>query len=249
MKCRRKRVAATACGFHGADRRYAYVHIIFFPAFIDLVYSEGRKDTDNMMIDEMNVTAVHTKASDVLLNGEKVLRVEKHEKLDIFDENTYVLVNGAQFHNGTIEVKMLSRLLPDAPDFARGFIGIVFRVNENGSEFESYYVRPTNGRHPDPVRASHGSQYFSYPGYTFAYFREHGITGYEAPCDIGLDEWIDLKAVIHDENAEFYVNDMENPVLCVNGMKHGKGIKGGLGFYVDTGTEAFYKDLKVTAED
>lgn len=28
-----------------------------------------------------------------------------------------------------IEVKMLSRLLPDAPDFARGFIGIVYRAN------------------------------------------------------------------------------------------------------------------------
>ncbi|MBQ7991654.1 MAG: hypothetical protein IJ252_01360 [Solobacterium sp.] len=200
-------------------------------------------------IDETNVTCSHTKAENVILDGEKVLRVEKHEKLDIFDENTYVLINGEKMHNGTIEVKMLSRLLPDAPDFARGFIGIVYRVNENGSEFESYYVRPTNGRHPDPVRNSHGSQYFSYPGYTFAYFREHNISGYEAPADIGLNEWIQLKAVIRDEYAEFYVNDMETPILKVDPMKHGKGISGGLGFYVDTGTEAFYKDLRVTVED
>ncbi len=203
----------------------------------------------NINIDETNVTCSHAKAENVILNGEKVLRVEKHEKLDIFDENTYVLVNDEKMHNGTIEVKMLSRLLPDAPDFARGFIGIVYRVNDNGSEFESYYVRPTNGRHPDPVRKSHGSQYFSYPGYTFAYFREHNISGYEAPADIGLDEWIQLKAVIRDEYAEFYVNDMDTPVLKVDPMKHGKGISGGFGFYVDTGTEAFYKDLKVTVED
>jgi hypothetical protein len=203
----------------------------------------------NLNIDETHVTCSHTRAGNVILDGEKVLRVEKHEKLDIFDENTYVLVNDEKMHNGTIEVSMLSRLLPDAPDFARGFIGIVFRVNEDGSEFESYYVRPTNGRHPDPVRNSHGSQYFSYPGYTFAYFREHNISGYEAPADIGLNEWIHLKAVIRDEYAEFYVNDMEKPVLKVDPLKHGRGIRGGFGFYVDTGTEAFYKDLKVTVED
>ena len=33
-----------------------------------------------------------------------------------FDENTYAKLKDFSFHNGTIEVKMLSRLLPDAPD-------------------------------------------------------------------------------------------------------------------------------------
>ena len=201
------------------------------------------------MLTAKNFTTVHTTIQDTILNGESVVRVEKTEKIDIFDENTYAILNGSQFHNGIIEVKMLSRLLKNAPEFARGFIGIVFRVNEKGSEFESYYVRPTNGNHPDPVRRSHGSQYFSYPGYTFAYFREHAIEGYEAPADIALDQWIRLKAVIRDEKAAFYVKDMEHPILEVGDLKHGKGIKGGVGFYVDTGTEAFFKDLKITCED
>ena len=144
---------------------------------------------------------------------------------------------------------MLSRLLPDAPDFARGFIGVVFRVNEEGNKFESYYVRPTNGNHPDPIRRSHGSQYFSFPGYTFEYFREFNITGYEAPVNIGLNEWIDLKCIIHDKEGEFYVNNMETPALTVNDLKHGKDTRGSVGFYVDTGTEAFYKDLEITYED
>ncbi len=87
------------------------------------------------------------------INSEQVLRVVKSEKIYEFDENTYAKLKESSFHNGIIEVKMLSRLLPDAPEFARGFIGIAYRINEQDSEFESFYVRPTNGRTcEDPVR-------------------------------------------------------------------------------------------------
>jgi len=190
--------------------------------------------------------AIHTNIQWINLENEQVLRVEKNEKIDRFDENTIVLFEEEQpFHNGIIEVKMRSRLLPDAPDFARGFIGIVFRSKQDGSEFESYYVRPTNGNHPDRVRRAHGSQYFSYPGYTFAYFREFGIDGYEAPVNIQLDEWIAVKAVIMNEKATFYVQDMDHPVLEVIDLKHGADASGAVGLYVDTGTEGFFKDWKI----
>ena len=191
--------------------------------------------------------AVHTAVSTAELNGEKVLRVIKAEKLMEFDENTYAKLTGSSFHNGVIEVDMLSRLLPDAPDFARGFIGIAFRINGDDTAFESYYVRPTNGRTDDPVRKAHGSQYFAYPKYTFAWFREHGITEYEAPVDIGLDEWIHLKAVVEDERAEFFVNG--TLTLAVPDLKHGGRLRGAVGLFVDIGTEGFFKNLTITAAD
>lgn len=196
-----------------------------------------------------NFQAVHTTLENVQLDGDNALRVVKSEKIDRPDEDTFAQLLGPDFHNGIICVEMRSRLLPDAPEYARGFIGIVFRSSEGGAEFESYYVRPTNGRHPDPVRRTHGSQYFSYPGYTFSYFREHDITGFEAPCDIGLDEWITLKAEIKEEKAVFYVNDMESPVLTVNHLKHGADARGSVGLYVDIGTEGFFRNLQVTYED
>lgn len=114
----------------------------------------------NFELKKQNFDALYTKVTNEKLNDQEVLRVEKIDKIDIYDENTYAKLKDIKFRNGIIKVKMLSRLLPNAPDFARGFIGIVFRVNEDNSEFESYYVRPTNGRHPDPIRRSHGSQYF-----------------------------------------------------------------------------------------
>lgn len=193
---------------------------------------------------------MHTLVEDAELDGIPALRIVKKDKLDIPDENTYAALKDVSFHNGTIEVRMRSRLLPDAPDYARGFIGIVYRASDDASEFESFYVRPTNGRNcSDSVRKAHGCQYFSYPRYTFSYFREFGITAYEAPVEIALNEWFTLKAVIQDEKASFYLNGSNVPVLKVPFMKHGKGTKGSLGIYVDIGTEAFVSDLKITQED
>jgi len=200
-------------------------------------------------VNEEGFLAVHTAIKNVDFGGEAVLRVVKAEKIDQPDENTYAKLDGYSFHNGVIEVKMLSRLLPDAPSHARGFIGIAFRISEDDSQFESYYVRPTNGRTDDPVRRAHGSQYFSYPTYTFSYFRDRGITQYEAPVDIGLDEWIKLKAVITDSRGTFYLNDAEEPALVVEDMKHGADLRGAVGFFVDIGTEAFFKDLVITQYD
>ncbi|AEB07044.1 hypothetical protein Corgl_0934 [Coriobacterium glomerans PW2] len=182
------------------------------------------------------------------LNNEIVTRVVKSTNIHEFDENTYAKKMNLTFHNGIIEVKMLSRLLPDAPSFARGFIGIAFRINEDDSEFESFYVRPTNGRVTENVRKNRAIQYFSYPKYKFDYFRKNGISDYEGTADIGLDEWITLKAVINCSNGTFYLNDNETPALVVKNMKHGDS-KGSLGLFVDIGTEGFFKELKTTLFD
>ena len=202
------------------------------------------------MINKENRKENYTHISNEVIDNEKVLRVVKSGKINEYDENTYAKLVDSSFHNGIIEVKMLSRLLKEAPDFARGFIGIAYRINEDDTKFESFYVRPTNGRQcDDPVRKQHGFQYFSYPTYTFAYFRERGITKYENQVDIDLNEWISLKAVIEDEKAIFYLNDDLQPLLVVDQMIHDKSMRGNIGFFVDIGTEAFFKDLKITYFD
>lgn len=203
----------------------------------------------NINLDMYNFEPVNTKIENINIDNEQVLKVIKAKKIMEFDENTYAKLIDSSFHNGVIEVKMLSRLLKNAPDFARGFIGIAYRINEDDSAFESFYLRPTNGRIDDPVRKNRGCQYFSYPKYTFAYFRDKNITDYEGPADIGLDEWISLKAVIENEQAKFYLNDNKEPVLVVDNMKHGVGKHGAIGFFVDIGTEAYFKDLKITYTD
>ena len=199
-----------------------------------------------MNIHEMIVKAVNVKCQKEFLADQAVIKVVKANKLMEFDENTYVKIADSVFHNGIIEVKMLSRLLADAPDFARGFIGIAFRISEDDSSFESFYVRPTNGQSSDPIRKHRAIQYFSYPKYTFDYFREKGITGYEGSADIELNEWINLKVIVTDERAEFFVNGQQ--VLLVDQLKH-LDSQGQVGLFVDIGTEGYFKDLYITYFD
>lgn len=193
------------------------------------------------------LSALHTSAGDMTLDGEPVVRVVKTERIEEYDTNSYVKIVGTDFHNGTIEVDVRSRLLPDAPAHSRGFIGIAFRIAEEDDRFESFYVRPANGRCEDPERRKHAVQYFSFPKYTFAYFRENGITKYEAPADIGLDEWIHIRAEIHGRHGEFFVNEI--PVLSVDDMKLGDSAHGAVGLFVDIGTEGLFKNLRITCED
>lgn len=165
------------------------------------------------------------------------------------DINTYVRIADTDFHNGIIELDVCSTLLPDAPGDARGFIGIVFRAAQDGREFESFYIRPANGKNcSDPVRKSRGCQYFSFPGYTFSYFRDFKITDYEGRvASIELGKWSHIKAVIENCHGEFFVDGEK--VLEVNDMKHGPDSRGEIGFYVDNGSDACFKNLCVTYSD
>ena len=192
-----------------------------------------------------NFRAVGTSVDVAELDGERLLRVVKPEDNMEPDVPTYAELVGSDFHDGTIEVDVRARLMPWADIDCRGFIGIVFRA-EGEERFESFYVRPRNGRScTEPQRRIHTMQYFSYPGYTFAYFRERGISDYEAQADIEMDEWVHLKAEVAGASARFYVDDMATPALEVAQMFGGAEASGSVGLYVDNGTEGFFRNLVV----
>src|SRR5664280_2983856 len=73
------------------------------------------------------------------------------------------VLKGSSFKNGTIEVELTGK--PSAGSFAaaRGFVGIAFRVQSGGSEYECIYLRPTNGRADDMPRRNHSTQYSAEP--------------------------------------------------------------------------------------
>jgi len=127
------------------------------------------------------------------LAGRSAVRVTKNPEVKAVDEATFVKLVETDFKNGTIDVDVLSRLLKDAPDFARGFIGVAFRINGDDSKFEGIYLRPTNGRAEDQQRRNRSVQYFSYPDYTFDRLRKEAPGVYESYADMGLDEWIKLR--------------------------------------------------------
>ncbi len=149
------------------------------------------------------------------------------------------------FHNGTIEVDLVGSLEENAPKEARGFVGLAYRIKEDLSQFEILYVRPTNGRADDQIRRNHSTQYCSYPTYTFAKLRQEEPEKYESYCDMQPNVWMHIKIEVEGEKARLYVNNSEQPVLIVNDMKLGADAKGGVGLWIDNGTLAYFKNLKI----
>lgn len=194
-------------------------------------------------------------ASLVQLNGEEVLKVERDLNAIPFDvtrlettvdEPTYVKLSDANFENGTIEVKMLSRIQNPSPfQFAQGFIGIAFRINESDSAFESIYLRPKVGRSDNQNFRNHTVQYFSYPNYKFERLRKEFPGTYETTAPVDINEWINMRIEVQGERASLYINDSKYSTFVVDKMK-GNLKRGAIGLWVDIGTEGYFKDLKVT---
>lgn len=178
--------------------------------------------------------------------GKEALKVVKDSTIKKVDEPTFVRIKDVTFTNGTIDVKVLSRLLKNAPEMARGFIGVAFRINETNSTYESIYIRPTNGRADDQVRRNHSIQYYAYPDYKFDRLRKEAPERYESYADMAFNEWITMKIVVNGQEAKLYLNDANQPSLIVKDMKHGATQSGGIGLWVEVGTEGYFADLKIT---
>jgi hypothetical protein len=178
------------------------------------------------------------------LDGKSVVKVSKDPSSQTANAPAYVRIKGVDFKNGTVEVKLLSRLSKYAGEGARGFIGVAFRIAEDNKKFECIYIRPTNGRAEDQVRRNHSVQYTSYPDFPFDRLRKEAPEKYESYADMGLNEWITLRIEVNGQQAKLYVNDSKQPVLLVNDLKLGES-SGGIGLFVDNGTEGFFADLKV----
>ncbi|SEH19148.1 hypothetical protein SAMN05428974_3241 [Sphingopyxis sp. YR583] len=118
------------------------------------------------------------------------------------------------FQNGTVEVEVASDLAPDAPDYARGFIGLAFRIDRAG-RFESIYLRPTNSMSLDQVRRNHSVQYAAYPDYRFDRLRREAPEKYETYAEISTGRWITMRIVIQGMTATLYLDGSPRPAFVV----------------------------------
>lgn len=213
------------------------------PAFAQTIQWEGREF-------ELNKVT----AAVVQLDGEDVLKVERDLQAlpfdvkrlsDTVDEATYVKLKDFEFADAIFEVKVLARVQRPTPFAAsQGFIGVHFRTSADHSAFESIYLRPNVGRADVQAYRNKAVQYFAYPGYKFDQLRKEAPGLYETYADIGLDEWITMRIHVAGERAELYLNDAKYPSFIVNKMK-GTSASGGIGLYVDIGTEGYFKDFKI----
>jgi hypothetical protein len=187
--------------------------------------------------------------------GRNALRVELTESAsageygrDYVDMPTFAVLP-AEFENGTISVDVLARLNGHAPDIARGFAGIAYRIVGAGDRFECVYLRPLNGRplNPPPPRDKRAVQYFAYPDWRFERLRQEYQDGrYEAGADIAADRWINL--AVHVDGLKLRVEVDGKEVLSLDQAKAAP-VRGNVGLFVDIGTVAFFSRLRITGSD
>lgn len=210
---------------------------------------------------EIYRSALHTVPDGLVLNsvtarpalaaGRRALRIELREdvtvqgkpNVDFVDMPTFAVLP-ASFENGIISVDVLSRLNSNAPDYARAFAGLAYRIADDLSSFESVYLRPLNGvgLNPPPPRDRRAAQYFAYPDWRFARLRENYPDGrFEAAADIAPDTWINLRLEIKGEALNVQVNGQQ-----IMAFSQTKSLpkSGNIGLFVDIGTEAFFSNLE-----
>ena len=156
---------------------------------------------------------------------------------------SYAIVKGSRFHNGTIEVDLAGKPAANAGAAARGFFGIAFRMQ--GNRYEHIYLRPTNGRADDQVRRNHSTQYGAQPDFDFDRLRKESPEKYESYVDLEPGIWTKYRIVINGTKARLFVDGAAQPCLIVNDMKLGDS-EGAVALWVGPGTEGYFASLKIT---
>jgi hypothetical protein len=155
------------------------------------------------------------------------------------------VVNGTEFHDGTIELDVAGKPGAGASGDARGFVGVAFRVSSDAAKYECFYIRPTNGRAEDQERRNHSLQYVSLPDFEWFKLRKDSPGKYESYADLVTGEWTKLKVDVHGLKARLYVNGGAQPALLVNDLKLGDA-KGAVALWIGVGTEAHFANLRLS---
>ncbi len=161
----------------------------------------------------------------------------------------YVQIEGLDFADGEIQVEVAATIDPDlSPEFkmfARGFIGIAFRIQKDPGIYENIYVRPDNARAEDQLRRNHTTQYASSPEYSWKRLRDDSPGKYESYVDLTLNTWTTMRLVVEEKKVHLFIGDDQEPCLVVNDMRLDKQT-GGIGVWVGMGTIGYFRNLQVT---
>ena len=169
-------------------------------------------------------------------------QLEGQAKLSEFQGRKSLLLDGGaavlkdfELRDGVIDVDVATTAT------RRGFVGIMFRIVNDGAEAEEVYLRPHKSGLPDAMQytpvlnGGRNWQIYNGPGFTSA-------------VDIPKNEWFHVRLEVAGAQAKFYLNDMQKPALVMNDLKSGVQ-KGQLALYTLIGATYFTNfELRTTPD-
>ncbi|NJB71613.1 hypothetical protein GGR42_002075 [Saonia flava] len=156
-----------------------------------------------------------------------------------------IIINDIEFSTGVIEFDLAGSRAADAPAQMRGFLGLAFRISEDNSSYDCFYLRALNGRSDNQLQRNHTVQYIAPPDFEWSKLREESPGVYETYVDMVPKEWTHVKIIVEENRAEIYVHNATQPTMIVNSLL-GKEKSGKLALWVGPGTDAFFANLKIT---
>jgi hypothetical protein len=194
-----------------------------------------------------SATLQGTKGLRLTLSEETKRRLERMtpEELKPLRLEQLARIKDLEFSSGVIEVELAGAPAPGAPEGARGFVGVAFRLQEDNATYDAFYLRPTNGRADNQERRNRSAQYISHPEWPWFRLRKETPAKYEAYVDLVPGEWTKVKIEVRGSLARLYVHGNEQPTLIVTDVKSGADAKGAVALWLDTGTVAHFRNLKV----
>lgn len=238
-----------------SDSRYhrSFLRLCFALAavmtFAGVVRAQQPANTPSFQLDSLQaVEAVNARAEITFYRGRRALHLVPLPDHQNPNESLIVLLTGTKFKDGTIEIEVAGSPLASAAPDSRGFIGLMFRVQDHGSRGENIYLRPANGRADDQLRRNHSTQYESMPDFPWFRLRKEAPGVYESYVDLQPEEWTRMKIVVAGNKARLYVNGGDQPCLIVNDLKLGD-IQGQIALWAHSSTDAYFSNLTITGSD
>lgn len=190
------------------------------------------------LTDAKELTTAGVKAEAVEYLGRKAVR------LTADGEEGLAFVKGADFHDGTIEVDVATKILTPPGVRMPGFTGIAFRA-QDPRHLEMFYLRPGNSDAEDQAMRNHAVQYTAEPGFGWEKLRREWPSVYESWAELKPAAWTAVKIEVHGRQAKLYLNGSESPSLIVDGLK-GENLSGAVALWGYAGEESYFSNLRVT---
>jgi hypothetical protein len=189
-----------------------------------------------------------TKVEIASYQGRRALRLVNDRGLTALDtpagSQSLAIVQTSEFKDGTIEADVAGLPRKGTSEGVRGFVGIAFHVQDQGSRYEAFFLRMTNGRAEDQLRRNHSTQYVQQPDFTWKRLRDEDPGVYESYVDLDADAWTRIKIVVAGTKARLYVNGAAQPCLIVNDLKMG-ATHGEVALFAGWNTDAYFSNLTV----
>jgi hypothetical protein len=154
--------------------------------------------------------------------------------------NGVVWVEGSDFAEGTIEVDIRGRDVPQ-----RSFVGIAFHGKDDNT-YESVYLRPFNFRTDDTTRQQHAVQYIALPDYDWPRLRKEFPEEFENPVDpsVAPTDWVPLRVVVKGRSIQIYVGTVTSPTLEARTL--GQQDRGLVGLWTGNNSDGDFANLRIT---